>query len=336
MLHINTNRLLEHLRSTYPSYTIVSNYVQSIRKLGTREDVSILMTHYYKNPTASHVDYILSLLYDFGTLSDAEDLWFNSFENGRLKPNYSEEILHLLGYLGLQESSTVLLDYALHSGDYGLNKNAVLGLIHLDCSSYQEELLEEIEACYGKSFFAEFSPALVCKISNQYDTLSHFYKLGSTVVSTDCNAGIVLAFSLCGELGRDFFWKVLWDHNWECLGGGTGTDYWAYIAMQNLNISFLDLYKIIQATTDEGILEYQLNVFKSLFRFQLMDAPHPIQFVKPSPISFVELYQNLYAWKGANTSDNLIDLARKVGLSDEFYQVEKLLEGKMREEMLCS
>lgn len=335
MLHSNTNLLLEYLTTTSPNYTVVSNYIQSIRKLGTREDVSILMAYYHQDPTAHRVGYILSLLYDFGTLSDAEDLWNSSFENGRLKPNYSEEILHLLGYLGLQKSTSVLLDYALHSGDYGLNKNAVLGLIHLDCSVYQVELLEEIEACYGKSFFSEFSPALVCKVSNQYDLLSHFYKLGSSVVSTDCNGGIVLAFSLCGELGRAFFLKILWDKNWECLGGGMGTDYWTYIAMKNLNISFLELYEIIQATTDNDTLEYQLRVFKNLLRYRLIDAPHPIQFIKPTQNSFLELYQALYAWKDENTSENIVDLARRFDLSEAFYQMRDLLEGKMREEMLC-
>lgn len=335
MLHPNTNRLLEYLNSTYPSYVIVSTYIQSIRKLGTRKDVSILMAYYYKNPTATHVDYILGLLYDFGTFSDAQELWKTSFENGQLKADYPEEILHLLGYLDLQESQTILLEYALHSDDYDLSQKAVLGLVHLDCKACQTELLDEIEGCFGKSFFAEFSPALVCKVSNQYDFLSHFYKLGSSVVSTDCNGGIILAFSLCGNLGRDFFWKVLWDRNWECLGGGTGTDYWTYIAMQNLNISFLELYQIIQLTTDNTILEYQLKVFQSLLKCKLIDAPHPIRFIKPIPISFVELYQTLYAWKDGNTSDNVIDLARKVDLENEFYQLRDLLEGRMREEMLC-
>jgi len=125
MLHSNTTLHLEYLTTTSPGSTIVSNYIQSIRKLGTREDVSILMAYYHQNPTAHRVGYILSLLYDFGTLSYAEDLWNSSFENERLKPNYSEEILHLLGYLGLQKSISILLDYALHSVDYGLNKNGM-------------------------------------------------------------------------------------------------------------------------------------------------------------------------------------------------------------------
>lgn len=335
MLHPATTQLIKHLTSTYSSYTIVSNYIQTIRKLGTREDVSALMLHYYNNPTANHVDYILNLLYDFGTLADAEDLWQNSFEDELLKPNYSEKTLHLLGYLGLQKSAPTLLKYAFHLGDYSFGLNAVLALVHLDCTAYQAEIIEELESCYGKSLFSEFSPALTCKVSNQYDILSHFYKMGSSIVSTDCNAGIVLAFSLCGELGRDFFWKVLWDHHWECLGGGTGTDYWTYIAMRNLDISFLELYQIIQSTKDEPSFKYQLQVFISLVKCALRDNPHPIRWIKLTPISFVELYQTLFAWKDANTSDNIVDLARKVDLRNSIYQLRDLLEGKMREEMLC-
>lgn len=335
MLHPNTKQLVTHLESIYPSYTIVSNYIYTIRKLGTREDVSVLMDYYYKHPRVYHVNYILSLLYNWGTLSDAKKLWEFSFENGRLKDNYSEEILHLLGYLGFQESRDTLLHYALNSENHSLNQNAVLGLLHLDCSDCEEALMGEIERCYGKSLFAEFSPALVCKVPNQYDILSHFYKLGSSIVSTDCNGGILLAFSLCGEVGEGFFWKVIWDENWECLGGGTGTDYWTYIAMRNLKITFLELYQQLKKTTNTELLEYQLNVFRSLLRYALIDAPHPIRFIKPSPFSFLNLYQTLYSWKDANTSNNITDLARKVNLESVFYELENLLEYKMREEMLC-
>ncbi len=336
MLHSNTNLLINYLKTDAPDYAIVSSYVYTIRRLGTQEDVSTLMEYYHQNPTTNHVGYILTLLYDFGTLSDAKELWKHSFKNGVLKSGHPEEVLHILGYLGLEESRDVLLRYALNSNDHSLNQNAVLGLIHLDCSNHQSELNKEIEGCYGKSLFSEFSPSLVCKVSDQYDILSHFYKLGSSIVSTDCNGGIVLAFSLCGDTGKDFFWRVLWDENWECLGGGTGTDYWTYIAMQNLGISFLDLYNIIRETKTKGALEYRLKVFKSLIRYRIIDAPHPIQFIKTSRVSFLDLYKILYGWVDKYISDNIMDLARKVNLDSDFYRLKILLEFKVREEMFYS
>jgi hypothetical protein len=61
----------------------------------------------------------------------------------------------------------------------------------------------------NQNIFPEFLPALICKLPEKEIELEQLYQWGEKFASTDCNAGIILGFSLCGDEGKIYFKKAL-------------------------------------------------------------------------------------------------------------------------------
>lgn len=329
-----TTKLIGYLndKERYRNYSVIGSMIYAIIKCGSKEDADELLGQYLANPFDSKYFDLLSVFKKFGDSSYAEKLYDLLVEDDRLAEDADTEVLALLGHFHYEPAKKMLANYAfgLIDTSYYYTKDAIIGLLNFDCDEYQAQIREEIVKCYGQGLFSEFIPALVCKLHDRAEFLEPLYELGSKYASTDCNGGIVLGFSLCGEEGKKYFRKILFDPDWETYGGGTGTDHYTYKGLKNLGITFRELYGQVRQITDKKELEYALSVLLAMVRKRIYDRyDQDIE-------TFSEIYQLLFGWKNENESDNIHDLIKFAGEKDrqEAYEFERLLKLKMTEEAI--
>jgi hypothetical protein len=177
---------------------------------------------------------------------------------------------------------------------------------------------------------------LVSKIQNPSKILPQLYQLGSTVCSTDCNAGIILGFALSGNKGEAYFRQVLFEPWWETYSSATGTVYWTYVGMVSLGIRFADLYQPIKKKSSKIDLTYQLTVLYHLLNIKInAQGIFPLKFIDLSQMeSYISIYRQLFQWENPNQRNNIIDLAKTVNLDEKFYNLEQLITHKIGEELI--
>lgn len=327
-----TNQLISYLnkKNAKRDGTIITSIVNSIFKSGSKDDANELLIYMHQNPTDFYASYLMPVLKKFGDKSFAEKIYEVVIENKKLKDNIKDELLELIAYFKYEPVKPILAEYAFGNKgvDYYLSKSSVLGLLNFDCKEYQKEIRVCIKKCYNKNLFPEYIPALVCKLEDQDNFLEPLFELGDQYASTDCNAGIILGFSLCGDKGLKYFKNALFSPNWEASDYGTGTISATYQGVKNLNLSFKELYIEIKQLTDKEKLEYSLDILFALLKRRILD------YDDSNIESFEELYTTLYTWENENTSNNIVDLARAVGKEDYAYSIERYLELKMTEELI--
>jgi hypothetical protein len=327
-----TNELIDYLKrdKSERELTIICSLVNSILKCGDKSDVDAVLKQYLTNSFDFHHSYLLPVLKKFGDHAVAEQIFNVSIYQNKLNENADAEILEVLGHLQYTPIKQILADYIFGSTetDYYTSKNAVLGLINFDCTEYQNNIEIEIQRCYEKNLFPEFVPALVCKLKDQNSILEKLYELGSEYASTDCNAGILLGFSLCGEKGESYFRRTLFDRNWETSSTGTGTIHFTYEGLKTLGITFKELYSEIKPISDKRSLEYCVDVFFALLKKKIDDTE-----INKKEL-FADIYITLFKWKNDSERDNIIDLAQSVDKIEEAYEIEKLIELKIDEEVI--
>ena len=327
-----TIELIDHLNQDNHSvnFTIINSLVNAILKCGNKEDADLILNQYLKNPFDFNHSVLLPVLTKFGDEHYAELVFQSFIKENKLIENADPAILEVIGNLQYDPVKPVLAEYVFDKpgADYYLSKSAVLGLLNFDCDEYQNEIESAIENCYNKNLFPEFVPALVCKLKNQPLVLEKLYELGSQYASTDCNAGIILGFSLSGEEGRKYFKRVLFDPLWETYSTSTGTIHFAYQGMKNAGINFNELYHEIKQISDKDQLAYSLDVLFALIERRIGDAE--INLTE----SFSDIYSLLFKWENAKESNNLTALAAQVNKSEEAFQIERIIELKMHEEAI--
>lgn len=327
-----TSELIAYLKveKSERDVTIIQSLVNAIMKCGNKTDMDAILNQLQDDPFDFHYSYLYPIFKKWGDEKVAAQIFKVAISNNRLLDANSPEVLALLGYLKYLPVKQVLTDYIFEfpdESDYYISKYAILGLLHFDCSAYQEKINAAIENCYGKNLFPEFIPALVSKVDYNNELLRNLYNLGSEYASTDCNAGIVYGFSLCGNAGRDYFRKVLFDPGWETGSTGTGTIHFAYQGLKNLGITFKELYNEIKSPTMRDNLKYNFEVFIALLRTRIDDIE------TEQTESFTDLHALLF--KGKNDEgDHFFDLAALVEKAEDAYHLEKLVELKMNEEAI--
>lgn len=327
-----THELIEYLKlpSSERESAIICSLVNSIVKCGGKRDADEILKQYLVHPFDFDHTYLLPVFKALGNHSTAEQIFNVSIHQNKLVENTDPEILEVLGHLKYEPIKPILADYLFgnkEETDYYISRSAVLGLLHFNCTEYQKEIEAEIEKCYGKNLFPEFVPALVSKLENPHTIIDKLFELGNQFASTDCNAGIVLGFSLCGEQGKPYFRKILFDRNWEADSTATGTVHSAYKGLKNLKITFKELYHEIKTLSGEN-LDYALDVFFALLERKFND-------IEAGPEeSFAEIYTTLFQWKNGDKNGNIIDLAASVNKTEKACQIKELTEMKMNEEAI--
>ena len=330
----STKDLIAYLNLTDKQldYSIVGVYIDAILSCGTKADANALLACFLKKPNDPYRSDLLKVIREFGDETYAQQLADKCFNNEVLIENIPEDVLEIMGFLKYEPYKSILSKYVFGQiqSDYCTEKAAILGLLPLDCTEYQELILQEIQKCYGQGLFSEFVPALVCKLNDRTETLEKLYQLGKEHASTDCISGIILGFSLCGEEGRPYFKRILFDPDWECCDRGTGSTAFTYQGVKNLNISFRDLYQQVLAVENEPELTYRMEIFLALLESGIRDR----KFAEME--SLTELFELLFAWENPNKRNHFWSLIDQVEKQDQGYSLETALIQKMREATILS
>ncbi|AKG22335.1 hypothetical protein [Calothrix sp. 336/3] len=295
---------------TYGSqYEAKNAYIAAIEKFGCQVDADALLPVFLENPLERRE--LISPLMGWGNLQTGKVIYQQCFQGELLKPEMPEEILHCLGYLGNESITNCLFQY-VQADNYYLSRAACLGLLNLSCAGLEDDIARAITTCYGKHLFPEFLPALAIK-TGKLELLEQLYHLGETTASCDCNAGLILGVALYGEQGLKYFHDIIWNPRWETHGGGTGSDYWTYIAMQCLGMKLSDLYQDLKNKVENSPnLEHEFLVFIALLSWQIRSPQEKIKFLQPNRESHIELYQILFDWSTPHHDDSIIGIAHQV------------------------
>ena len=169
-------------------------------------------------------------------------------------------------------------------------------------------------------------PALVCKLHDREEVLEKLYKTGTEYCSTDCNAGIFLGFSLCGEQGLPYFKKAMFSPAWDAVYMANS---YVVEGMGNLGITFSELFREVQGIEDKEKQEYGLQLLLSLLEVKITHAKMALN----ASESYSDIKRELFGLKGGKYSGELIEFAEKFGKQEEAYMLEKLLRFRLREEV---
>lgn len=307
--------------------SIIRSLVRATLSCGGKSDSDQILLQFISNSQDFDHAFLLPILKKFGDQNDAEQLFNHCITDERLRENEHPEVLEVLAVLKFKQVKPILINYAFEiiETNYFLSESAILGLLNFKCNDIEIQIERAIKQCYEKNLFSEFIPALVCKLKNKGSALEKLYELGTAYASSNCNAGILLGFSLSGPEGKAYFKKALFNPNWE-LDDATGATYFACLGMHNLNITFKELYHEVR-NLEEG-KDYALRVLLTLLERR----------IKGDDIGFKEtlrdLYRELFRWKNESESDNLIDISKQRDNRERASRLERLIEMKIDEEVL--
>ncbi|HEY1113243.1 MAG TPA: hypothetical protein VGE66_06760 [Chitinophagaceae bacterium] len=317
-----TTDLIAHLQTAERNATIITSLVRAIVRCGGAEDARALGEVFKRQPSDFYHSLLLPVLGRHGDRELAAEIY------RACTPGHHEvsppEVLELLGQLRYEPARPLLARYAFDPSDYYLSKYAVLGLLHFDLDDLAGVIKPAIEATYGQNLFAEFVPALVSKLRHREGMLEKLYESGTKVCSTDCNAGILLGFALCGDEGLPWFTKALFNPAWEAFNTGTGTAFWAYRGLAPLGLRIGELFGEVARLRDEEEATYGAKVLLSLLEMKLRDH------LGDHPEPFAAVYGSLFGPPAGGRT--LTELAERAGLGDEAERLEELLEYKVYEE----
>lgn len=158
--------------------------------------------------------------------------------DGTLRDGAPEEVLHALGYLGVEAAEPVLWA-AAHAADHYTHRNACIGLIDLPCTGRAAAIADAIRACHGRNLFGEFWPALAGKVGDP--ALVEPFIAAGAPTSTDCFGGVLLGLALLGERTR--FERILFDPYWEAVDRSTGNRQWCALSVRILGLSVCALHR---------------------------------------------------------------------------------------------
>ncbi|GLX66825.1 hypothetical protein [Paenibacillus glycanilyticus] len=301
--------------------SIVRSYLAVIANYGGLEDARGLLQVFMEEPADYNRTLLLEPIMKHGDLELAEDLYEFAIEQHKLKEDMPSEILHVLGYLGYTGCTETLVSL-LTSEDWHLSKDAALGLLHLPCHGYEQQIRTIIDNSIGKSLFDEFVPALSYKVANN-EMVPKLFEWGNSIVSTDCNAGIILGIALYGPDYKDVIKDILWSENWEAHDTSTGTRNWSYAAMQHVQLTFRELIEDLKsAQIPKRDLFHRLSVLSEMLECKLTLQHQPLRFAATNDESIFDIYRELFEWSNSDHDDSIIGLIAR-NLQDEFDLLNK-------------
>ncbi|MDO3410925.1 hypothetical protein QWJ34_14230 [Saccharibacillus sp. CPCC 101409] len=321
------------------NWTIIDAYTTLITKYGGHEEARALLDLLMSLPGTNIDQMLLRPIREHGDLEMARELYRWSVDENGLREKAPYEALHALGYMGLEECSADLVKL-LRADHWHITKNACLGLLHLNCSAYRDEIEALLNESFGKGLFIEFLPALASQVADR-SIVPRLAEWGNTSASTDCNAGLILGMALFGSEERETIRQILRNPDWDAHDGGTGTRYWAYAAMQHVGILFAELIEDVKTLSEQPIskreLEHRLDVLHAMLECKLNGYEKPIRFMTINPESIAAIYSDLFEWTGADTDDSLIglisqQLPEEEDLLEKYYHLRDKMELAMRYE----
>ena len=324
-----TKELLDYLKMepSKQELEVIDAYANLIEVYGGPEDGEAVGNYLLVHQGNICFDSLYVVVQKWGNRRLAERFFELAIVDGKLKEGFDLEILEVLGKFQLEEARPVLVEYALGESDYYTNLHAVRGLLHYNCEDLQDRICTAIEAVYNQFLFNELVPSLVCKLQDRAEVLEKLYITGSQYCSSDCNAGIFLGFSLCGNEGLPYFKKALYDPIWEAHYPSRR---YVLEGMRNLGITFSELFQEIQNFVEVEKQRYGLQLLFSLLEEKIGHG----KMEEDPRESFSGLNQEFFKLKGGNYSGDLAVFAEKFGETEKAYRLEELLRLRLREEAI--
>ncbi|MEW4368740.1 hypothetical protein [Paenibacillus kandeliae] len=256
-------------------------------------------------------------------------LYQHIFHNGMLKESMPADLLHVIGYLGVDEALDRLVHYALdEQADWQQQKASCLGLLHLPLphldlpEPYAVRMRAALENIWGQSLFDEFLPALSCKLGMPGGAKA-LEQWGEQTASIDCNAGLILGIAMYGSSQQERLRRILWNPVWEADNTGTGTCVWMYLALGHVGISLTeligDLKQALSEEQNEVTLRHQTGALYRMLNLKLDYRHQPIRWLNRNADSLTELYRLLYGWSTVHEDDSLYGLLAAHSALGSFY-----------------
>lgn len=320
--------------------SIISAYTDVVARYGTMEDAWELYRLFVEDPHHYIRGLLLQPIMRCGDVTLAQDMYERYVQNQSSPEHIPDGVLYVLGYLGYVEAAADLV--ALVNGPYGVaSVDACLGLVHLPCEPYREQLAAELEKVLDQNLFNELLPLLSFKCTTE-DMIPRLVHWGEQHASVDCNAGIIAGIALFGEGQKDTIRSILWNPFWEAHGTATGSCVWSYFAMQHVGLTFRELVQDIKSydasKEDVQALEYRLDVLYEMLELKLSYTARPIRFSRSNEESFGQLYSDLFSWSNEHHDDSIIgwmneQLGVEHRLLERYYELRKRVEIKMVHEI---
>ena len=316
---------MELFHSGHPlDASVIQSYSRVIARYGDREDAAVLLQLYMDHPEDYRYVLLLEVIMRCGDMELAVQLHQYSFEKAKLKDRMPSDVLHVLGYMGYGLSTKYLVDCVI-SNDWYLSKDASLALLHMPSEDQHERLLERFEQVYGDAIFPELLPAL-CTKSVPADVMVPKLMVWGEQASVDCNGGLVLGIAMYGTSQKEHIRRILWNPDWELCSNGTGSHWWAYVAMPMVGLAFSELISelkdelgVTQFTdkvssiqtsrtevTSSLTAEHRFQVLHDLLHLKLEFVAHPLRYAPENQESMMDLYQQLFSWSTQHGDDSII------------------------------
>ncbi|GGJ06131.1 hypothetical protein [Paenibacillus hunanensis] len=355
-----TKRLIELFRSEVPlDSSIIQSYCDVIASSGDADDAKVLLEWYKKHAEDWQYVPILQVVMRCGDMELAAELYAYSFEQGRLRENAPDGILHILAYMGYPLPSEYIVDCVVSN-----DQDACLALLHMPYDHHYSRIVELFDQMYGQALFPELLPALCVQWAPEEQMVPKLLAWGKQA-SIDCNGGLVLGIAMYGPAQKDQIKQILWDTDWELYSNGTGGHWWAYMSMPLVELTFAELIQDLKhafglkdkvdrddqerivrnggqaadaSDPSKRSAEHCFDVLHSLLQLQLEHVPHPLRYVTPNRESMIDLYQQLFAWSTPHVDDSILGvIGNTLGihhrLMERFYHLRSTMELVVRYEI---
>lgn len=288
-----TQQLIATYRQSNAEYYLQQAMINTVIQLGSLDDAESLLSLYLEDIFDIDRQLLLPVFYKFGDSHFAEIIYQKLLSYADYEHHLNEtwaDVLQGLGHFQYEPIKDFLAKIVFtenYRHDYYLHKSATLALLNFNCAEYLPQIEQGLNQYKNQNLFPEFFPALVSKLPNTNDYLPMLFEWGEKYASKDCIAGIILAFSLCGEQGKDYFLRAIVSPSWEATLSGTGTGAHTYQGLNNLNISLADLFKYINSNNVND-KSYAMEVFFDIADNTFYDVDSTEDFVDLFRILFGE------------------------------------------------
>lgn len=320
-----TEKFINELHLTKDiNYEKFQGYINTIIRYGNQEDAEALYSTFIQDPLKYENGRLIEPIMRLGDIHLAHVLYEFSIVDNDLTEEAPYEVLHALGYMGVEQVTPVLIKYALESELWSTCKFACLGLAHLSVEKYQQQLKDRLEQSINKPLFDEFLPLLSFRLYD--DTfVEHLYEWGDKHASIDCNAGLILGIALYGKEQKETIKNIIWSSNWQAHDMGTGTGKWTYQAMGHVDLTFEeligDMKRFLVEIESDRELEYRLDVLHFLLTFNLTYFSKGIKFANTNHENIEILYTLLYSSSNENTDDSMFKYIKERFDRDEQFSI---------------
>lgn len=177
------------------AYETLEQLAQEYKAIPSTELAS-LVTAFVEDYARAEAYFLLQIIQEQGSKTEAELLFKACVVNHRLKEKVSEHLLETFGKLKYEPAFKMLYHYALEAlepKDYYTNLYAVFGLIAYQPKGLEQEIKKAIATTFGQTFFCEYLPALALLLPPNDAIAQPIFKSLIDHCALDCSAGYLKA-----------------------------------------------------------------------------------------------------------------------------------------------